>query len=251
MRLRANHAIETLERLKEEAGEEGVLRGGEEFVAWKGKVRGVIAAALGGDEHLLDRFDEIRYALSLWTDGTPESAWDRARARGIQEACGVVSAAIFQLRLYADKDEPVDLSSFDPDLWEEVKHLVEGEQWGQVASQTAIFVEHRIRQWADDPQNTKGDSLIGKELMGRVFANESEWRLGARVGESEGWRFLAMGFTQALSNVDRHRIQKRDDSQRYAIGVLGLGSLLLTQLRYEHEVLIAMHHPPETVHVSD
>ncbi|MGP6175356.1 TIGR02391 family protein [Corynebacterium sp. A21] len=54
----------------------------------------------------------------------------------------------------------------------------------------------------------------------------------------EGWRSLAMGFTQALSNVDRHRLQRRDDARRYAIGVLGLGSLLLTQLRYEHSELI-------------
>ena len=47
-----------------------------------------------------------------------------------------------------------------------------------------------------------------------------------------------MGFAQALGNVDRHRIQSRDDAQRYAIGVLGLGSLLLTQLRHEHGDLI-------------
>ena len=45
---------------------------------------------------------------------------------------------------------------------------------------------------------------------------------------------LGMGFAQALSNVDRHHIQDRDDARRYAIGVLGLGSLLLTQLRHEH-----------------
>ncbi len=29
-------------------------------------------------------------------------------------------------------------------------------------------------------------------------------------------------------------IQKRGDAKRYALGVLGLGSLSLTQLRYEH-----------------
>ena len=47
-----------------------------------------------------------------------------------------------------------------------------------------------------------------------------------------------MGFAQALGNVDRHRIQSREDAQRYAIGVLGLGSLLLTQLRHEHGDLL-------------
>ena len=48
-----------------------------------------------------------------------------------------------------------------------------------------------------------------------------------------------MGFAQAIGNVDRHRIQSRSDAKKYAIGVLGLGSLLLTQLRYEHPALTA------------
>ena len=48
------------------------------------------------------------------------------------------------------------------------------------------------------------------------------------------WLALGIGFTAALGNADRHRIQQRDDARRYAVGVLGVGSLLLTQLRYEH-----------------
>jgi len=74
--------------------------------------------------------------------------------------------------------------------------------------------------------------------MGRVFSDESDWRLGSRASEREGWRAFATGFALALSNVDRHRIQRREDAQRYAIGVLGLGSLLLTQMRHEHGELI-------------
>ena len=34
--------------------------------------------------------------------------------------------------------------------------------------------------------------------------------------------------------VEDERIQRRDDAKRYALGVLGLGSLLLTQMRHEH-----------------
>jgi hypothetical protein len=55
-------------------------------------------------------------------------------------------------------------------------------------------------------------------------------------GEQQGWQQFATGFVQALSNVNRHRIQNRDDAKAYAIGVLGAGSLLLTQLRYQHGV---------------
>jgi len=47
-----------------------------------------------------------------------------------------------------------------------------------------------------------------------------------------------LGLAQAVGNVDRHRLQNRADAKRYAIGVLGVGSLLLTQLRFEHDEII-------------
>jgi hypothetical protein len=55
----------------------------------------------------------------------------------------------------------------------------------------------------------------------------------------EGWRFLAVGFASALGNVDRHNIQDRADLKQYALGVLGLASLLLTQVRFTHPAVVA------------
>lgn len=141
------------------------------------------------------------------------------------------------MELRGEDDGQVDPGSFDPELWDHVEQLVEDQDWGKVASQTAIFVEDRIRTWAGDPLSSKGDRLVGKGLMTQVLGDTSDWRLGDRPSENEGWRALGVGFAQALGNVDRHRIQKRADAHRYAIGVLGLGSLILTQLRYEHAVL--------------
>jgi hypothetical protein len=236
--MRAEKAIEALGGLQAEAATPAVMSGGEHLTAWKGKVRSVLVAALGSDDHLVQRFDAVRYSLGMWSTSTPDHYFDQARHGGIRDACGVVDAAVYQLRLRVDDDEPVDFRSFDPELWEHVKQLVEDDDWGKVASQTAIFVEDRVRTWAGDPRSGKGDSLVGRELMGRVLSDESDWRLGSRAAEREGWRALGTGFAQALSNVDRHNIQRRDDARRYAIGVLGLGSLLLTQLRHEHGELI-------------
>lgn len=236
--MRADRAIGALEGLKAEAATPDVMSGGEHLTAWKAKVRGVLVAALGGDDDLVQKLDTVRYKLSAWSNSTPSYRFEQARHGGIRDACGVIDAAIYRLRLESDDEEPVDHRSFDPELWEHVKRLVEDQDWGKVASQTAIFVEDRVRTWAGDPKTGRGDSLVGKELMGRVFADESEWRLGSRAAEREGWRALATGFAQALGNVDRHRIQLREDARRYAIGVLGLGSLLLTQARHEHGDLV-------------
>lgn len=223
----------------QEADSRSVMDGGSGLTAWKGKVRGVLVAALGHDDHLVERFDKVRYSLGASSERTPRSAFDNARRGGVRNACGVIDAALYQLRLHAENgEEPVDTRSFDSDLWEHVRGLVEAEDWAKVASQTAIFLEDRVRSWAGDPKSGKGESLVGKDLMGRVFSDDSDWRLGSRAAEREGWRGLGVGFAQALSNVDRHRIQQRQDARRYAIGVLGLGSLLLTQMRYEHGDLV-------------
>ena len=168
--MRTDKAIQALEELKEEASGAGVTSGGEHFVAWQGKARGVLVAALGKDDHLVDRFDNISYSLGFWSSSTPASAFHDKRRSGIRNACGVIDAALYQLRLQIDDDEPVDLRSFDPELWANVKQLVEDEDWSKVASQTAIFVEDRIRSWAGDPQGTKSEPLVGKGLMASVFS---------------------------------------------------------------------------------
>ena len=129
--MRAERAIEALDELKEAALSPEVLRGGEHLTAWKGKVRGVLVAALGTDDHLVERFDKVRYSLGMFTERTPQSAFDDARRGGIRNACGVIDAAVYQLRLTLDEEEPVDVRSFDPDLWEHVKRLVEHEDWGR------------------------------------------------------------------------------------------------------------------------
>lgn len=237
--MRPQKAVAALADLKEEASTNEVAGGGEAFTAWKGKVRGVLVAALGKDDHLIERFDKVRYSLGIWTSSTPSSDFREAQRRGVRNACGVIDAAIYQLELLTEDDaEPTDARAYDPDLWAHVKNLVEAEDWGKVVSQTAIFVESHVRTWAGDPRDKNGESMFGKALYASVLSDASDLRLGARAGEREGWRFLAIGFAQAIGNVARHRIENREDARRYAIGVLGLGSLLLTQLRFEHPEVI-------------
>ena len=65
------------------------------------------------------------------------------------------------------------MRSFDPELWEHVRKLVEDEDWGKVAPQTAIFVEDRIRTWAGDPNHGKGGPLVGRDLWGGCLATRA------------------------------------------------------------------------------
>jgi hypothetical protein len=50
---------------------------------------------------------------------------------------------------------------------------------------------------------------------------------------TEAWVGLASRCTR-VGQCDRHNIRDRADIKKYALGVLGLASLLLTQTRYAH-----------------
>ncbi|MFJ5027714.1 TIGR02391 family protein [Streptomyces sp. NPDC088560] len=233
--MQAQRAIEVLTSLKEEADRRGIeLRPPGEFSSWKGRVRSTLIRSLGKDHHLLADFEKVRYSLMMYTTDTPDSSFQRAFLGGLRKASGVIEAAIFELQEAGTSDDAVDETAFDPDLWAHVRMHVQNEEWQKVASQTAIFVEDRVRQWCGEPRGNNGQVLVGKGLFAAILANDAQYRLGKEPGEWEGWKALGMGFTQALSNVDRHNIQKRDDAKRYAFGVLGIGSLILTQLRYQH-----------------
>jgi len=227
--------VTELETLQAEAANPASIRAEPGFTTWKAKVDAALVRAHGPDHLSVKAFRDIRYNPGVYVSGSGDEPFIRAHRTGVQQAVGLIEAAIYELKLHiADDTEPVDVRAYDPDLWDHVKKLVEDEEWGKVASQTAIFVEDRVRAWAGHPKGKDDSELVGKGLHARVFADDSEYRLGRTRSEWEGWRALGMGFAQAAGNVDRHRIQQRDDARRYAIGVLGLGSLLLTQLRYEH-----------------
>lgn len=232
-------AIAELEKLRGEATEPLTLRPPGMRSSWKARVMTVMNKSLGPQHHITSAFQDVSYGYrGLYTASMGDTPHSNAFTAGIRKAVGYIEAAIYELGLLTGDEEPVDQRAFDPELWDHVKGLVETGDWGKVASQTAIFVENHVRRWSGVPKDGKGDDLVGKALWAKVLANDAEYRLGKRAGEWEGWRFLGIGFAQALSNVDRHHIQDRDDARRYAIGVLGLGSLLLTQLRHEHSDIL-------------
>jgi Protein of unknown function (Hypoth_ymh) len=231
-------AIEKIRELIAEAEQQGLgLRGNSAITSWKSRGESVLTRALSADHHVTKSFVAVQYTPTIAVhspsiDSSPQ--YDGVFRHGLAQATQVLKAAIYELELGGTSDDAVDETAFDPDLWAHVQGHIQAEEWQKVASQTAIFVEDRVRQWCNSPKGRNGETLVGKGLFAAVFADAGQYRLGKEPGEWEGWRALGMGFTQALSNVDRHNIQRRTDAKRYAFGVLGIGSLILTQLRYQH-----------------
>jgi len=198
------------------------------FKEWHERTEVTLRTIYGEGHQTWDRFRHTHFA-PMAIRATAED-YRQALAAGMQSASALLKAAIFELETLADAGDVATGAATDPELWEHVAHLVDEEQWAQVASQTGIFVESHIRAWAGLTEKDHG-----VDLMGKVFSEKGGiFPLGRTDSEQQGWHLFARGFVMALRNVDTHRIQKRDDAKRYALGVLGAGSLLLTQLRHEH-----------------
>jgi hypothetical protein len=117
----------------------------------------------------------------------------------------------------------------DDDLWAYVRTSAEAGEWTQVATSAAIFFESQVRKWGDFTGDT-----FGRDLMSAAFKPEDgPLCLGFTPSEADGWHQLALGLA-GVGNKDRHDVQERDDIKRYALGLIGTASLILTQIRHQH-----------------
>jgi hypothetical protein len=198
-------------------------------LAWRSKVMSVLTKA---KSEQVSAFSAIQYFA--FYDETYD-AEVRSFRRGLSEAIGLIDGAIFELGLSVGEDaRSLKAESYDPDLWEYVKGLIEIGDWDKVASAAVTFVEDHFRVWTGSPRSSTGGNLVGKALFSQVLGKESAFRLGNEASEWDGWLYLGMGLAQALGNHARHNVMKREDLERYALGALGLASLLLTQMRFQH-----------------
>lgn len=188
----------------------------------------MLTRGLGESHHITERFIKIRWTPSTYVVGD-RSAFTQAFKATIPEAQGVIDAAIAEIEMLVDEVPIADESGIDAELWEHISPEVQAEAWGKVASQAVIFTEDRIRKWAGRPVGE-----VGKDLAIAIFGRSGQFQMGQTDGEMQGWQLFAQGIAQALRNVDAHRIQDRPDHKRYALGLVGACSLLLTQMRYEH-----------------
>ena len=193
--------------------------------AWRIQAVTVLTEILG-ESHSLN--NDLQ---GLWTHSSNRSRnidWEK---EGWHEAAGILDAAIASYKFMNTKIEDSTVANtLDPDLMARIEHVFRAEDWTAVASLAATFVEDRFRVWAG-----LDHSSFGVNLMTKVLHPETGvFPLGIAAAERDGWHQLGRGFVGACSNVDRHRIQTRDDLRMYAIGVLGTASLLLTQMRHQH-----------------
>jgi hypothetical protein len=222
----ADRAYKLLEERISEIDAVPPRTGTQEFTTWETKTKSTLVAIFGRDHDFVQQFTSLRYTPSMYTSGTDFAPYV---ARGLGRARGLLEAAQYEISELTGEPDVTEAESVDPELFEHVQELLEREEWGKVVRETCVFVEDKVRAWAGQPK-----SLTGVDLMTTVLKKGGVFPLGQTDQEAEGWHLLGLGIIKALRNANLHRIDTRPDHRRYALGVVGTASLLLTQLRYEH-----------------
>lgn len=224
-----DRAISRLREIAEIAGS-SLSRSGlaqDLFMPLRYEAAAIVASLLGSDHYLVAKLDKRppvgNHALQYQLRG--ESPVD--------EFVGLVNAAISLLGSGHIKpaSEPRPVIA-DPDLWEHLEQLVTIEAWAKIPAVVATFTEDWFRRRGADPRGSTGGKLVGKGLFSNVL---TALPLGSEESEHAGWRFLGMGLMQAIGNAHRHNnIDRTEDAEQFAWGVIGLASLLIGEMKRTH-----------------
>ena len=207
---------------------------------WRHKLSALISEILNPNHALAMRLAGIRWSPGSGASSTrqrrndwynPPGADEEAFRLAKQTAVEIIEALRWELARRVPATDPFVDATIDPELWKHVRGLVEARDWEKVAREAAVFVEDKLRNWASISPSVTGSVNVFKAAIG------SSGFLLPKAGptsEQQGWQQLAIGFALALRNPSGHQVKNRSDAERYALGVLGVASLLLTELRHEY-----------------
>lgn len=211
------------------------------LTVWRHKLYALIGEILDPNHALATRLASVRLdsgsgsarsRLDEWAQAQMRNPWgNEAFLKAQQKALEIIETLRWELDRRPPAADPFTDATVDPELWEHVKVLIDGRDWEKVAREAAVFVEDKLRSWASVPSSVTGSVDVFKAAIGPGAFTLPK---AGSPGEQQGWQQLARGFALALRNPAGHRINNRSDARRYALGVLGTASLLLTELRHEY-----------------
>jgi hypothetical protein len=205
------------------------------FELWRNKLTTLIGEIVGPNDAIATRLANLSWRSRVFNyHAGASSRWSSEDMRAFDAAKRTATDIIDTLLWHLDRlqatSAPFADATIDPELWAHVQGLVDAGDWEKVAREAAVFVEHKLRLWAAVPPSVTGSVNVFKMAIGAAGFELAK----GTPSEQQGWQQLATGFALALRNVSGHRISDRNDAARYSLGVLGLASLLLTQVRHEY-----------------
>lgn len=150
--------LQRVQRLVEQADD--LPTGGID--GWKERARLAVASAYGEGSSQLERFDEIRWSLSMWSSSTPQSMFDRAKRGGLRSAVQMLEAIAEDLEEIDQSPSlpEIDLSSLHPWIVDAASRLWHDGHRRQAVQTAATSVENWLRAKTQVHQGSVA-SLVG------------------------------------------------------------------------------------------
>lgn len=116
-----------------------------DFKAWRQRTHAAVRTVMGADHPTVHALDEVSYTLSMWTDSTPDSAWDRAQQAGVRSAIAILEGAIHEIELSAPTGPQVNAAALHAWIAGAVAGLWDNGHYRQAVDEATRAIEVRIR----------------------------------------------------------------------------------------------------------
>lgn len=107
----------------------------ENLSAWKQRTAAALRISLGEDHPSYKAFNGVNYTLSIWSNSTPQSAFEAARRRGVLSAIAILDGAIYELEERSGTSAKVEVRTDKTDDTKEPGEIfiVHGHDHGRLA----------------------------------------------------------------------------------------------------------------------
>jgi hypothetical protein len=201
---------------------------------------GALVDEFGDNDPLVRGLAEIKFPDPRRRAISPEGfrVQMQAAVSTVREVALVAAKRIDARRSAGASPSPgldVGPATVDPDLWAYIGRVVGIGDWAHAASGACVFLEEQLRSRAPRPH------LEAPPLVADLFRAGGPLELGDNPGQRDGWASLVRGLLMGPRNRVQHRIDPRapDELRRYAAGIIGTVSLILTELRSRHHLTFA------------
>ncbi|MFN2504172.1 MAG: TIGR02391 family protein [Acidimicrobiales bacterium] len=199
------------------------------FNEWRETARVALRVALGEGDPMLERFDAVKYSLGIWTDSTPQSAFDKARRAGVRRAVAILKAAQTELAVSKPDAPTVDVAALHPWVAGMAATLWSGGHHRQAVEEGARSIEVQLRAKLSVSSGTGAPLVTAAFSPKDARLGEPRLRFAEFPAGSESWTNAhegAMAFGRGcmmrIRNLYSHGHEPSEQEALEALAALSL-----------------------------
>lgn len=199
------------------------------FAEWREAARSALKHAYPGDPAEVERFDKIKYSLSVWSDQTPQSSFDNARRGGVRVGIEMLKSALTHIEISEPTGAAVDVAGLHAwfaaaaaSLWDAGQHraavetagmTVETQLKAKLGLTSGAFSHAALQAFNTAPPTAKEKRLRFVEFT----AGTDSW-----TNAHEGAWYFGRGCAMRIRNLISHGHEPPENEALECLAALSL-----------------------------